>query len=124
MNGGDQLLVTWAEPIFKDPNRCSELADPLVEGNFPRKSLNQAAGVAAMCLHEDPSTRPLTSDVVTSLSYLWVLPDEEVVSPVASIGTTNEMDMDDEQDKLDAQERQEALAEAIQWGSTNSRTVD
>ncbi|KAJ4877031.1 Protein kinase superfamily protein [Raphanus sativus] len=63
-------LVTWAQPIFRDPTRFPELADPLLQGQFPEKSLNQAVAVAAMCLNEEPLVRPLISDVVTALSFL------------------------------------------------------
>ncbi|KAJ0244719.1 serine/threonine-protein kinase PBL24 [Hirschfeldia incana] len=66
----EQNLITWAQPIFRKPNRFPELADPLLRGEFPEKSLNQAIAVAAMCLHEEPIVRPLISDVVTALSYM------------------------------------------------------
>ncbi|CAE5977482.1 unnamed protein product [Arabidopsis arenosa] len=66
----EQNLVTWAQPIFKEPNRFPELADPLLRGEFPEKSLNQAVAVAAMCLQEEPIVRPLISDVVTTLSFM------------------------------------------------------
>ncbi|KAL1190578.1 putative serine/threonine-protein kinase PBL25 [Cardamine amara subsp. amara] len=66
----EQNLVTWAQPIFRDPTRFSQLADPLLQGEYPKKSLNQAIAVAAMCLHEEPTVRPLISDVVTALSFL------------------------------------------------------
>ncbi|CAH8276949.1 unnamed protein product [Arabidopsis lyrata] len=66
----EQNLVTWAQPIFREPNRFPELADPLLRGEFPEKSLNQAVAVAAMCLQEEPIVRPLISDVVTTLSFM------------------------------------------------------
>ncbi|KAL0864848.1 hypothetical protein Bca101_043966 [Brassica carinata] len=68
----EQNLVTWAQPIFRDPTRFPQLADPLLRGEFPEKSLNQAVAVAAMCLNEEPMVRPLISDVVTALSFLGV----------------------------------------------------
>lgn len=46
------------------------MADPLLEGAYPIKGLYQALAVAAMCLQEEASTRPLISDVVTALEYL------------------------------------------------------
>lgn len=46
------------------------MADPLLEGNYPVKGLYQALAVAAMCLQEAASTRPLISDVVTALEFL------------------------------------------------------
>ncbi|XP_028780983.1 probable serine/threonine-protein kinase PBL25 [Neltuma alba] len=66
----EQNLVTWAQPIFKDPHRHPELADPLLKGNFPLKSLNQAVAMAAMCLNEEAVARPLMRDVVSALSFL------------------------------------------------------
>ncbi|KAL2556982.1 Serine/threonine-protein kinase [Forsythia ovata] len=76
----EQNLVTWAEPIFKEPTRFSELADPLLPDVIPKKSFNQAVAVAAMCLQQDASVRPSISDVVTALSYLWVGPDTTVLA--------------------------------------------
>ncbi|XP_008784546.1 probable serine/threonine-protein kinase PBL23 [Phoenix dactylifera] len=68
----EQNLVQWAEPLFKDKKRFVEMADPLLEGNYPLKGLYQALAVAAMCLQEEASSRPLISDVVTALEYLVV----------------------------------------------------
>ncbi|KAK8968862.1 Serine/threonine-protein kinase PBS1 [Platanthera guangdongensis] len=59
-----------AEPLFKDKRRFAEMADPTLEARYPIKGLYQALAVAAMCLQEDASTRPLMSDVVTALEYL------------------------------------------------------
>ncbi|XP_020100433.1 probable serine/threonine-protein kinase PBL23 [Ananas comosus] len=68
----EQHLVHWAEPRFKDKKRFVEMADPALEGKYPLKGLYQALAVAAMCLQEEASTRPLISDVVTALEYLSV----------------------------------------------------
>ncbi|BAT84384.1 hypothetical protein LR48_Vigan743s000100 [Vigna angularis] len=120
----EQNLVNWAEPIFKEPNRYSELADPVLEGKFPVRSLNQAVAIAAMCLNEEPSVRPLISDVVTALSFLGTIPKGEEDLPGASPvddpqqptnASSNLLDQD-----LAAMERQRAVAEAIEWGN-NSR---
>lgn len=46
------------------------MADPLLKNKFPETSLNQVVGVAAMCLQEEPSVRPLISDVVAALTTL------------------------------------------------------
>ncbi|XP_022878670.1 probable serine/threonine-protein kinase PBL23 [Olea europaea var. sylvestris] len=68
----EQNLITWAQPLFKDKKKFHLMADPLLEGNYPEKALCQALAVAAMCLQEEASTRPLISDVVTALEYLSV----------------------------------------------------
>ncbi|KAK8496658.1 hypothetical protein V6N12_063918 [Hibiscus sabdariffa] len=66
----EQYLVAWAEPLFKDRQKFTLMADPLLEGNYPVKGLCQALAVAAMCLQEDAVKRPLIADVVTAIDYL------------------------------------------------------
>ncbi|KAI3988303.1 hypothetical protein MKX01_012092 [Papaver californicum] len=73
----EQNLVTWAQPLFKDRRKFTLMADPLLEGNYPIKGLYQALAIAAMCLQEESTTRPLISDVVTALEYLAVPKQEE-----------------------------------------------
>ncbi|KAL9320848.1 hypothetical protein ACSQ67_012687 [Phaseolus vulgaris] len=46
-------------------------------GQFPVKGLFQALAVAAMCLQEEPDTRPYMDDVVTALAHLAVHKVEE-----------------------------------------------
>nr|GME12880.1 serine/threonine-protein kinase CDL1-like [Ipomoea batatas] len=74
-----QNLVTWAQPIFRDPKRFPEMADPRLKDDFPVRSLNQAVGVVAMCLQDEPSVRPLIGDVLAALSFLQVAPKEDPV---------------------------------------------
>ncbi|GMH14419.1 hypothetical protein Nepgr_016260 [Nepenthes gracilis] len=66
----EQNLVVWAQPLFKDRSKFTLMADPFLGGNYPIKGLYQALAVAAMCLQEEASTRPLISDVVIALEYL------------------------------------------------------
>lgn len=111
-----------AEPLFREPRKFSELVDPLLKGNFPRKSLNQAVAIAAMCVNEDASVRPLISDVVTALSYLWVGPEAPgLASTSPSVTLKGVVENNHELNDISANERQKAVAEAIEWGS-NSRT--
>eukprot|EP00250_Pteridium_aquilinum_P012795 c20951_g1_i1 orf=345-1037(+) len=42
----------------------------MLQGRYPMRGLYQAVAVAAMCLQEDATTRPLIGDVVTALNYL------------------------------------------------------
>ncbi|PUZ66285.1 hypothetical protein GQ55_3G295900 [Panicum hallii var. hallii] len=67
---GEQNLVAWARPLFKDRRKFPKMADPLLQGHFPMRGLYQALAVAAMCLQEQAATRPFIGDVVTALSYL------------------------------------------------------
>ncbi|VFQ78861.1 unnamed protein product [Cuscuta campestris] len=83
-----QNLVEWARPIFRDPKRFPEMADPLLKKAFPMTSLNQAVGVAAMCLQEEASVRPLFGDVVAALSFLGVASTDEPPVPTAQLKDT------------------------------------
>ncbi|KAI4378908.1 hypothetical protein MLD38_016327 [Melastoma candidum] len=67
---GEQNLVAWARPLFKERRKFPKMADPLLEGRYPMRGLYQALAVAAMCLQEQAATRPLIGDVVTALTYL------------------------------------------------------
>ncbi|KAF3542627.1 hypothetical protein DY000_02003758 [Brassica cretica] len=107
-----------AQPMFKEPGRFHELADPSLEGVFPEKALNQAVAVAAMCLQEEGTVRPLISDVVTALGFLGTAPDgsisvpryDDVPSPPQPSGETSGDDF------AAAEERERAVAEAMEWG--------
>lgn len=46
------------------------MADPLLRKQFPKKGLNEAVAIAAMCLQEEAGARPFMSDVVTALGFL------------------------------------------------------
>lgn len=127
-----QNLVTWACPIFKEPARFKELADPLLGGDFPIRALNQAIAVAAMCLHEEATTRPLMCDVVTALSFLGAEATQssrssslgDVPSPVDD---SNLMNLSKPIDYLHndetAEARQRAVAEAMEWGSSSKQNA-
>ncbi|XWS75081.1 hypothetical protein CRYUN_Cryun01aG0054400 [Craigia yunnanensis] len=68
--GGEQNLVAWARPLFKDRRKFAQMADPLLQGQYPVRGMYQALAVAAMCVQEQPNMRPLIADVVTALTYL------------------------------------------------------
>lgn len=95
-----------------EPSRFSELGDPLLRSDFPKKSFNQAVAIAAMCLQEDATIRPLISDVVTALSCLPLQGDAGYSHPL-SPPSPQPVD----QSEIIAQERARAVAEAIAWGS-------
>ncbi|XP_055811455.1 probable serine/threonine-protein kinase PBL25 [Solanum dulcamara] len=87
----EQNLVAWAQPYFKDPKKFPELADPRLGKRFPVKGLNQAVGVTAMCLQDEPMVRPLIGDVVAALTFLTMpQPDDPIPSsPPAPTPTSN-----------------------------------
>ncbi|XP_008233392.1 PREDICTED: serine/threonine-protein kinase CDL1-like [Prunus mume] len=67
---GEHNLVAWARPLFKDRRKFWQIADPLLQGQYPVRGMYQALAVAAMCVQEQPNMRPLIADVVTALTYL------------------------------------------------------
>ncbi|KAK4762767.1 hypothetical protein SAY86_008535 [Trapa natans] len=72
----EQNLVAWAQPKFRDPKLFPGMADPLLKRKFPEKALNQVVALAAMCLQEEASVRPLMSDVVATLSFLMSVTED------------------------------------------------
>ncbi|XP_023920566.1 probable serine/threonine-protein kinase PBL25 isoform X3 [Quercus suber] len=87
----EQNLVAWAQPIFRDPRRFPDMADPLLRKQFPEKELNQVVAIAAMCLQEEAAVRPFMSDVVTTLSFLSTPPPEIIqLAPLPSPATPSQ----------------------------------
>uniref|UniRef100_A0A1J3JE53 Putative serine/threonine-protein kinase RLCKVII n=1 Tax=Noccaea caerulescens TaxID=107243 RepID=A0A1J3JE53_NOCCA len=66
----DQNLVGWARPLFKDRRNFPKMVDPLLQGQYPVRGLYQALAISAMCVQEQPSMRPVVSDVVLALNFL------------------------------------------------------
>lgn len=62
--------------MFKDQKRYHELVDPLIKAEYPAKALNQVVAMAAMCLQEEDSVRPLMADVVMTLGFLTSMPPD------------------------------------------------
>ena len=112
--------------MFKNQKRFPELVDPLLRGEYPERALNQAVAVAAMCLQEDPLVRPMMADVVLALNALAAGCEDNVgrSSPSFRLSLRNDEQIQEHQQKTDADsdaERRHAVAQAIQWGSSNSR---
>ncbi|KNA24924.1 hypothetical protein SOVF_011170 [Spinacia oleracea] len=122
----EQNLVTWAQPYFSNPAKYPELADPRLNGEFPVRGLNQAVAIAAMCLQEEETARPFMSDVVTAINFLtsdskdcYTSPLLSESSPVSDYNECNSQQVQEQRDQS-AQTRQQALAEAMEWGSTHT----
>ena len=122
INGIHVLIAAnkQAEPIFKDPNSFPQLADPNLQGNYPGRGLNQAVGIAMMCLQEDPTVRPMISDVVSALSILSVAPETSVPLPLPTPPTDNATKTNENRREDIRREREREVAEAMEW-VTNSR---
>ncbi|KAJ8762328.1 hypothetical protein K2173_007485 [Erythroxylum novogranatense] len=67
---GEQNLIAWARPFLKDQKKFWQLVDPVLQGRYPRRCLNYAIAVTAMCLNEEAHFRPLIGDIVVALEYL------------------------------------------------------
>ncbi|KAL4579095.1 hypothetical protein LXL04_015230 [Taraxacum kok-saghyz] len=67
---GEQNLVSWSRPFLKDRKKFVQLADPLLEGQFPARCMHHAVAIIAMCLQEQANFRPLIGDIVVALEYL------------------------------------------------------
>ncbi|XP_009365691.2 probable serine/threonine-protein kinase PBL21 isoform X1 [Pyrus x bretschneideri] len=67
---GEQNLVSWSRPFLKDRRKFVQLVDPLLQGRFPVRCLHHAIAITAMCLQEQPTFRPLVTDIVVALEYL------------------------------------------------------
>ncbi|PWA94284.1 protein kinase superfamily protein [Artemisia annua] len=80
----EQNLVAWARPLFKDRRKFGQMADPVLEGEYPVRGLYQALAIAAMCVQEQPTMRPLIADVVTALNYLASQKYDPLTSPAQS----------------------------------------
>ncbi|XP_031273394.1 probable serine/threonine-protein kinase PBL24 [Pistacia vera] len=111
----EQNLISWAEPIFKDPKRFPDMADPHLKKQFPERSLNQAVAIAAMCLQDEPSTRPLISDVVTTLSFL----SEDTEKMCSNRNEQRNFDQDGEYSGID--QEQDYSNEEISKGESSNR---
>nr|XP_011465570.1 PREDICTED: serine/threonine-protein kinase CDL1-like isoform X2 [Fragaria vesca subsp. vesca] len=85
---GEQNLVAWSRPFLKDRRKFVQLVDPLLQGRFPVRCLHHAVAITAMCLQEQPTFRPLISDIVVALEYLVSQNNKpgkaEVHSPISS----------------------------------------
>jgi hypothetical protein len=82
-------VILQAQPLFRDPKKYPDMADPLLNKQFPEKDLNQAVAIVAMCLQEEPEARPLIGDVVTALSFLSTVPTEPIPPPLHPAATSD-----------------------------------
>ncbi|KAK4406107.1 Receptor-like serine/threonine-protein kinase ALE2 [Sesamum angolense] len=67
---GQENLVTWARPILRDKDRLEELADPRLEGKYPKEDFFRVCTIAAACVAPEASQRPTMGEVVQSLKMV------------------------------------------------------
>lgn len=75
---GEQSIIAWSRPFFRDRSKFVNLVDPLLKGRYPAQCLNQVLAVIGMCLQDEPNFRPLISDIVVALEYLASQPYHSV----------------------------------------------
>ncbi|KAG2316263.1 hypothetical protein Bca52824_019385 [Brassica carinata] len=78
----EQNLVSWAQPIFRDPKRYPDMVDPVLNKKFSERGLNQAVAIASMCVQEEATARPLISDVMVALSFLSMSTEDGIPTAV------------------------------------------
>ncbi|KAI3849847.1 hypothetical protein MKW98_026761 [Papaver atlanticum] len=66
----EHFILALARPLLSDSEKFPEIADPLMEGQYPCRELVQALDLVKMCVQEDPHKRPRAAEVVTTLSNL------------------------------------------------------
>ncbi|GFY96895.1 protein kinase superfamily protein [Actinidia rufa] len=62
-----QSIVTWAMPQLTDRSKLPSIVDPVIKNTMDLKHLYQVAAVAVLCVQQEPSYRPLITDVLHSL---------------------------------------------------------
>lgn len=88
--------------MFKDQKRYHELVDPLIKKEYPAKALNQVVAMAAMCLQEEDSVRPLMADVVMTLGFLTAMPPDPPAPAAPPPAAAPEPKEDKESDHSDS----------------------
>ncbi|KAF1880233.1 hypothetical protein Lal_00048868 [Lupinus albus] len=67
---GQENLVTWARPILRVKERLEELADPRLEGRYPKEDFVRVCTIAAACVAPEAGQRPTMGEVVQSLKMV------------------------------------------------------
>ncbi|XP_065868735.1 probable receptor-like protein kinase At1g80640 [Euphorbia lathyris] len=68
-----ESIVTWALPQLTDRAKLPNIVDPVINNSMDLKHLYQVAAVAVLCIQQEPSYRPLITDVLHSLIPLLPL---------------------------------------------------
>ncbi|KAI4304666.1 hypothetical protein MLD38_040143 [Melastoma candidum] len=101
-DSGEQNLVDWARPLFRDRKTFPLMADPSLERRYPVRGLHHALAITAMCVHRRPSTRPVISEVVSALTYL-ASREHEYGHPARIPGEPSSSSMTGKEDQVTAE---------------------
>ncbi|KAK9757438.1 hypothetical protein RND81_01G162800 [Saponaria officinalis] len=69
-DGSRQQLSLWVEPYLDDKQNLDEMVDQRLQGKFDKEGLYVACELAEACLNQEPSRRPLISDIVKRIEGL------------------------------------------------------
>ncbi|KAJ4823199.1 hypothetical protein Tsubulata_015147 [Turnera subulata] len=120
VNGRSKHLVYWAMPLMKDQSNFSKLVDPLLKGNYSMSTLKKVIEVAGLCLHEDVTMRPVSSDLVAAMQF-FVSRKREKNSDKDTSFKWSEIGMSPNQTSVISDkdsDRDRAVAEAKMWGES------
>ncbi|XP_010558586.1 PREDICTED: receptor-like kinase LIP1 isoform X2 [Tarenaya hassleriana] len=121
----EQNLVSWAQPIFRDPKLYPNMADPLLRKKFPERGLNQAVAIASMCLQEEAGARPLISDVMVALSFLSMsTEDDPSKEDDKSSHDSDDSDDDDDDDEPSLHHTQDNIQTASKHKQSGTDSDD
>ncbi|KAG9131741.1 hypothetical protein Leryth_009480 [Lithospermum erythrorhizon] len=84
----ERNLVDWARPLFKDRKKFHEMADPILENQYPSRGLYQTLMICAMCIQDQPSQRPTTQELVHALTFLASKNNKETTTHIEPIQTS------------------------------------
>ncbi|KAL8166269.1 hypothetical protein V2J09_007768 [Rumex salicifolius] len=79
----------YSAPEYTRGGEITLKSDVYCFGIFPATALNQAVGIAAMCLQDEPMVRPLISDVTSVLNCISMKPNDQ---PQASAPPKQQME--------------------------------
>ncbi|XP_058227309.1 serine/threonine-protein kinase RIPK-like [Rhododendron vialii] len=71
----EQMLVEWAQPLLRDPQKLDRIIDPRLDGQYSREGAKKAAALAYQCLNHRSKFRPTMSNVVNTLEPLLDMDD-------------------------------------------------
>ncbi|KAG6512877.1 probable serine/threonine-protein kinase PBL3 [Zingiber officinale] len=68
--GAEQKLVDWARPQLGNKHKLRRIADPKLDGEYPKKGALELSLLAQQCIGEDAKKRPAMFEVLASLEKL------------------------------------------------------
>ncbi|KAI8544703.1 hypothetical protein RHMOL_Rhmol08G0316200 [Rhododendron molle] len=86
----EKMLVEWARPLLRDPQKLDRIIDPRLDGQYSREGAKKAAALAYQCLSHHSKFRPRMSNAVKTLEPLLDMDDIPVGPFVYIVRTEGE----------------------------------